>query len=256
LAAGVFTAETASGWQTLTFDSPVAITANTPYVVSYYAPSGEYSSDANYFTAAHSNYPLTGLADGVSGGNGLYHYGAETTSGTLTQSFPTGSYGASNYWVDPVFSTTEPGGQGQGFAAQRAAEKTTTAGKVSNLSVTFTAPVQPSSVQMSVKSTTPAAEANEGTPLVGAVVYNSKTHTATFKPTGPMVPLAKYQVIVSAVDAKGHPLKTVSWLYQAPKLVLKHTPVKTPTNQNEPAATPPPAASNPIKRGSAVPTGK
>ena len=33
-----FTGETASGWQQATFATPVAITANTTYVVSYYAP--------------------------------------------------------------------------------------------------------------------------------------------------------------------------------------------------------------------------
>ena len=37
--------------------------------------------------------------DGDGGGNGLYQYGAGTA-------FPTGSYGSTNYWVDPIFATS------------------------------------------------------------------------------------------------------------------------------------------------------
>ena len=45
LAQATFTNETASGWQTVTFASPVAVTAGTTYVASYFAPSGHYSHD-------------------------------------------------------------------------------------------------------------------------------------------------------------------------------------------------------------------
>ncbi len=49
LAKATFTNESTSGWQTVWFDTPVAIQANTPYVASYYAPKGRYAVDANYF---------------------------------------------------------------------------------------------------------------------------------------------------------------------------------------------------------------
>ena len=39
--------------------------------------------------------PLTALADGAAGGNGVYRYGAG--------GFPDQTYNASNYWVDVVF---------------------------------------------------------------------------------------------------------------------------------------------------------
>src|SRR5690606_16711006 len=39
LATATFANETASGWQQVTFATPVAVTANTTYVASYYAPS-------------------------------------------------------------------------------------------------------------------------------------------------------------------------------------------------------------------------
>ena len=100
LASATFTNETASGWQQVTLASPVAVTANTTYVASYYAPVGRYSVDDNYFTTAGvDNPPLHALANGVSGGNGVYRYG---TGG----GFPTSTFAASNYWVDVVFDTT------------------------------------------------------------------------------------------------------------------------------------------------------
>ena len=40
LASGTFSGETASGWQELDFSSPVAITAGTTYVASYFSSTG------------------------------------------------------------------------------------------------------------------------------------------------------------------------------------------------------------------------
>ena len=44
LATATFTGETASGWQEVDFTNPVAITANTTYVASYFAPAGGYAA--------------------------------------------------------------------------------------------------------------------------------------------------------------------------------------------------------------------
>ena len=98
LAQATFTNETASGWQQVSFSSPVAIKANTVYVVSYHAPVGRYSVDDGYFQTAYTNGPLRALASGESGGNGVYAYG---TGGV----FPTSTYRSANYWVDAVFET-------------------------------------------------------------------------------------------------------------------------------------------------------
>jgi hypothetical protein len=94
-----FTNETASGWQQASFASPIAVTAGTTYVVSYFAPTGRYSVDNSYFaSAATTSGPLTALRNGTDGSNGVYRYG--TTSG-----FPSTAYQSSNYWVDLVFTT-------------------------------------------------------------------------------------------------------------------------------------------------------
>jgi Domain of unknown function (DUF4082)/Bacterial Ig domain len=98
LAAATFSNETASGWQEVTLATPVAVTANTTYVTSYYAPVGRYSVDDNFFTASGvDSPPLHALANGVDGGNGVYRYGSGG-------GFPTSTFAASNYSVDVVFS--------------------------------------------------------------------------------------------------------------------------------------------------------
>ena len=96
LAGATFSSETATGWQQVLFASPVAISANTPYIASYYAPAGHFSLDRPYFTTSHDNAPLHALADGAGGGNGLYREGTGV---------PTNTYQSSNYWVDVIFTT-------------------------------------------------------------------------------------------------------------------------------------------------------
>ena len=92
-----FTGETATGWQTATFATPVPVTAGTTYVVSYYAPVGRYAGDGGYFAAGVDNGPLHALQNGVDGPNGIYRYG---TGG----GFPTNTWESTNYWVDVVFT--------------------------------------------------------------------------------------------------------------------------------------------------------
>jgi hypothetical protein len=92
-----FTGETATGWQTATFATPVPVAAGTTYVVSYYAPTGRYAGDSGYFTTGVDNGPLHALRDGVDGANGVYRYGAGG-------GFPTNTWGSANYWVDVVFN--------------------------------------------------------------------------------------------------------------------------------------------------------
>src|SRR5438445_362484 len=89
--------ETASGWQQATLSTPVAIAANTTYVVSYYAPAGGWAVNLSYFaTSSFNSPPLHALADGLDGPNGVYRSGAS--------GFPTNTYQSSNYWVDVVFT--------------------------------------------------------------------------------------------------------------------------------------------------------
>ncbi|MGC2358011.1 MAG: DUF4082 domain-containing protein, partial [Candidatus Acidiferrum sp.] len=93
-----FSNETASGWQQMLLTTPVAITSNTVYVASYHCTIGHYSEDDNYFLSnGVNNPPLHALTNGVSGGNGVYAYGASSV-------FPTNTYLSATYWVDVVFA--------------------------------------------------------------------------------------------------------------------------------------------------------
>jgi hypothetical protein len=97
LASVVFPNESASGWQQANFATPVAIEANTPYVVSYWCPAGQYAADAGYFaTSGITTQMLYAPPDGQYGPNGSY---------ATSNAFPASSSGSSNYWVDVVFST-------------------------------------------------------------------------------------------------------------------------------------------------------
>jgi hypothetical protein len=97
LATATFTNETGSGWQQVNFAAPVAITANTVYVASYFAPDGHYAADSNYFSlTGQDNPPIHLLQNGVSGGDGIYSYGPSSV-------FPALTYNSTNYWVDVVY---------------------------------------------------------------------------------------------------------------------------------------------------------
>src|SRR5262249_37174487 len=115
LATATFSGESATGWQQVTFTSPVAVAANTTYVASYYAPNGGYSYTGAYFASAGvDSGQLHPPSDAAAGGNGVYRY---ITGG----GFPTNSYNATNYWVDVIFSTSLRGTWLQTNAADFAA---------------------------------------------------------------------------------------------------------------------------------------
>jgi hypothetical protein len=97
LASGTYSGESASGWQTLTFSSPVAVTAGTTYVASYTTTTGFYSGDNGYFNRSGVSTPmLTSPTNAEGSGNGVFAVGS---------GFPTDSFGGSNYWVDVVYTS-------------------------------------------------------------------------------------------------------------------------------------------------------
>jgi hypothetical protein len=83
-----FTGETASGWQTATFSSPIAIAAGTEYRVGLLSTSGMYAIDLNGLAATTTSGSLSTPANG-----GAYVYGNGFMSNTSTH----------NYWVDIGF---------------------------------------------------------------------------------------------------------------------------------------------------------
>jgi hypothetical protein len=121
LATATFTGESRTGWQQVTFASPVSIAANTVYIASFSTGGGYFGITTGYFSSAGvDNAPLHALSNGASGGDGVYHSGVGT--------FPTTSGSGMNFWADVLFSPssspavvvgggTSTGGTVSGFTA-------------------------------------------------------------------------------------------------------------------------------------------
>jgi hypothetical protein len=195
LASVTFTGETASGWQQANFASPVAITANTVYVASYHATVGKYSVTDSYFARAGvDNGPLHALADGDSGGNGVYWYGVAA--------FPNLTFRASNYWVDVVFSTsTAPS-----VSSVTPANGATGVSTGTTVTATFNKAMDPASIT----STTFTLQSSAGA-VAAAVSYNATTRTATLTPSAALALGTTYTATVKggatgAKDSTGTPM--------------------------------------------------
>ena len=102
LATATFTNESASGWQQVSFASPVAIQANAVYVVSFSTGGGYFGITTNFFThGGVTNGPLEALPGSVLGGDGVYNRGG---------AFPSVNSGGMNFWADVAFTPTSGGG--------------------------------------------------------------------------------------------------------------------------------------------------
>lgn len=98
LATVTFRNESASGWQTASFDHPVSIAAKSTYVVSYHAPHGHYSLNTNFLKRYnYTHKKLEALQNRRNNPNSVYKNSAQT-------SFPTTGGDGAIYWVDVVFS--------------------------------------------------------------------------------------------------------------------------------------------------------
>jgi hypothetical protein len=99
IASATFSSVTGDSWNQVLFPAPVQIQANTTYIVSYHTASGAYTSTGNGLAGSVTNGPLTALASngGPWGPNGVYSYGANPT-------FPSNTFGNTNYWVDLLFT--------------------------------------------------------------------------------------------------------------------------------------------------------
>ena len=196
-------------------------------MVSYFAPNGNYAASSNYFAGAVTTYPLTALASGATAnGNGLYAYGSTST-------FPTGSYNATNYWVDPTFVVTAPTGNAAKVAATTAekpsTQTTTNPGVVDAvhpISVAFSSAIQPQSLKITVSTTLAAqgSESSAGAKVSGTVSYDAKTRTALFRPSVQLLPGESYKAVATATGVNGK-AQTKSWTFRTVTLTKAPTKV-------------------------------
>jgi hypothetical protein len=209
LARATFTGESASGWQNVSFGTPVAVTAGTTYVASYYAPNGHYAVDLGFFTNAFDNQPLHAPATGASGGNGVYKYGA-------SPSFPTDTYQASNYWVDVVFTTSAPADTTPPqVSSVSPAAGSSSAPVGTNVTATFNEAMSAASITGATVFLRNAA----GATVPAALAYDAATRTATIDPTDPLTGGASYTGVVKGgtggvKDAAGNALASdFTWTF-------------------------------------------
>ncbi|AMA61177.1 hypothetical protein BCCGELA001_10900 [Bradyrhizobium sp. CCGE-LA001] len=181
LATATFTNETSSGWQTVIFNNPVSIAAGTTYVASYHS-NGHYTSTGNYFTNPRVNGQLTAPA----GNNGVYTYG----TGNL---FPTSTFGATNYWVDVIYSPAS-GVNRQPVAAND-----------SGFSTTQNSPISIPASALLANDTDPDGDALTITGVSnsagGTASYNAQTSSVTFTPNSGYTGPASFTYAIS--DGRG-----------------------------------------------------
>jgi hypothetical protein len=201
LASATFSGESASGWQQVLFAAPVQVNANQTYVVSYYAPRGHYAADSGFFAStAVDNAPLHALRDGTDGSNGVYRYG---TGG----GFPSNSYQSTNYWVDVVYNTSVNDTTPPTVTSSNPAAQATDVPASTNVTATFSEPVQPTSVNIAV--TGPGS-----TSVSGTTSYDGPSRTATFTPSSALALSTTFTVTVSgAKDPSNNTMQPFSWTF-------------------------------------------
>ena len=211
LATVTFTNETASGWQQANFSSPVAVTANTTYIVSYHSRVGFYAVNSNYWVSDVNNPPLRGLFDGEDGPNGVYLY-------TATSAFPTNTFQSENYWVDVVFiDNVAPDTTAPTVASTTPTGGTANVPVTTNVTAAFSERLDPATVS---GATFELRDSNNV--LVPATVsYNDATWQAVLDPSANLKASSTYTALVRGgtidpriKDVAGNPLaQNMSWTF-------------------------------------------
>ncbi len=207
LASATFTGESTSGWQEVTFASPVSVMAGTTYVASYWAPNGHYSINGGYFSAGGvASWPLSALGNAESP-NGVYRAGSS--------GFPTGSWNASHYWVDVAFMSAGGDTTSPTITNRLPSPGATGVLTAASVTATFNEPMDASTI-----SGTTIELRNASNQVVEAEVsYNAPSRTVTLDPTASLAAATTYTARVTGgasgvKDASGNPLVSdVTWTF-------------------------------------------
>lgn len=153
LASAAFTSETQSGWQQVDFASPVAISADTTYLVTYSTGGGFVGITTNSFWTPTVNGPLqVPVNASVFGRAGM---------------FPRAMGAGMNFWADVAFSPNPPV---QNIA--RAAGAAAGAGVGSGITVLSTGATSGSSTGAKTALAAPPVAVDYSTPDAGPRVVN------------------------------------------------------------------------------------
>ena len=169
-----------AGWQSANFSSPVSVSEDTTYVISYYAPNGHYSASSGYFNSPVVNVPLSSVGTG-----GVYANG---------NNFPDNSYLNANYYVDAVFTTDEDGPPE--VTSLTPNDEATGVDVDSLVKAKFDRAINEASLAFTLRG--------PGTNSVsGEVSYSASARTATFTPEAELTPGVTYTAAVEATSTGG-----------------------------------------------------
>jgi hypothetical protein len=198
-----FNSETESGWQQAFFQTPIPITANTTYVVSYFAPQGHYAGDLDFFAQEFPSPPLRALRDGFDGANGVF---LDDMTG-----FPTATFRSLNYYVDVVFSdpTQAPPQVLSTIPAPGSLIFLNEPDETVTFSATFSEPIDTTSVNTETVLLTDTAN----NPVPFTISFGEGNFTVTLTPLQPLLVPAAYTVTLKGgadaphiTDVTGNPL--------------------------------------------------
>jgi Domain of unknown function (DUF4082)/Bacterial Ig-like domain len=211
LATGTFTAETATGWQTLTFAEPVLVIPGATYTASYTAPNGHYAIDHHYFeTTKVDSTPLTAPQTSYDTPNGVFQPGS---------GYPTLSHEGNNYWVDvdytPNNDNTPPAHTGHTPLSDAVDVPSDT-----DVTASFDEPIDLTYTTFTVT--------NGETPTPGTTTLSPDGHTVIWTPTTPLPPNTRLTATIRASDHLGNQNPTPqTWTFTT-----------TPTPTSPPTPTP------------------
>lgn len=195
----------AQGWQQAIFSSPVAVTAGTRYFATYYSPNGTYSATTNAFVTQMVNPPLASVDSG-----GVFASG---------DAFPNQSFGAPNYFVDVVFTTTVTTtiDTAPSVAAVTPASGATGVPVASSVTVTFSGQLNTSSVRVTL--TGPG-----GIAVPGALATSASS--GTFTPSAALAGNTTYTLTVGASSPGGTAMApfTATFTTETPVSVVSTSP--------------------------------
>ncbi|WP_427007122.1 DUF4082 domain-containing protein [Pseudarthrobacter sp. H2] len=181
LATVTFANESTSGWQTAYFNQPVAMTANTEYIMAYKSTTGAYSATVNGFGPGLRVGNLRTASDA-----GAYSY---------TNDFPGARSGAS-YLVDVVVQYPEPAFVA---GAQTPLPGSSSVAPDATVSATLSKPATASSVALTLTGPGPVD-------VPGTAGYDPTTGRVTFTPSAPLTAAASYTATLTATSTTGQAL--------------------------------------------------
>lgn len=246
IAQATFSSESVAGWQQVNFN-PVAVTPNLTYTASVFMADGEYPASSAYFTSDISNSPLMAKRNSTAY-DGLGNSGQGDYNATGSSGYPTGSFNATNYWVD-VSYIGSTSASGPVVSAHTPLSNAANVPVTDAVTTTLDQPVDPATIG----SNSVVVKDSSTTTIPGTITYDTSTYSLKFVPTNLLQTSTTYTVTLPSgsqglADLQGRHLATdVSWSFTTSTTGLT-CPCSLRNNQN-------PSGSLSARDGAVYPSG-